>query len=690
MSGTRSDTQPHNNIEALHSSAMTSVPPNTSHAGAVSDADNYMQVNFHPPRHHHASVPQIPSPARTLLDMPRLGAAGTTASIAGPSGLDVLNTAVEARTDPSREEAALALVGLTTALPPPPTGIAPANHNNGNTCGSASSVTTPRPPATSAAQQQQAAAPTSVVTPGSSGTSKPRGKLTYVKGVGLVSGEISDELIATLAAASSRSPETPAPTKRTPAPQKDTRRKKTKGTSKRARGGSAAKKGDSDTAVAAPAATVVTPAPASAKTPTHPGVFSLQLRTDGWTNYELGRLVQGMHYHDQDWEAIGTFVGTRSAWQCRTKWEDRTEWEGRWREENGRFLMEESPDAGGKTASANTVQTPRSPKKMAKKKSPGRPRKQPSTAADGSKSPTKAPKKKPQKTNKDGSSPSRPTYSREKLVTADGKNKGDWNDDETARLQQGIQVLGSNWRDIAERYVKTRTKQQCKSKNQKMVRSDGEDWHTKTFLSLKKVRRPLSEPASKRALKVDVDGMMDPPVEKREKVSKKRGPRKDGRGQLKNLPSLPPLPPAVPMALPPLQYEEKEVEAEKEQTRATVAVDSDAPPADAVALNPPEPPPRQDAGDASGRRLSKRRPKRSVAEIREEFEAKQDMKPRCRLRLAQRSGLQPLPRPRPLPTSPKLLLNQYQQDRRDVLQPRPKRLLPRSVRPRRRKSRKRL
>ena len=609
------------------------------------------------------------------------------AADSSPNGLDVLHTAVEARmAASSREEAALALVGLTTmttaALPP---------SSEGTSIAASANDATPRPSAVgahSSAKAARPAQPSTVVTPGSGGgggggtsSNKPRGKLTYVKGVGLVSGELSAELLATLSASASASsavvPQTPADKNS----QKDTSGSMKKGMAKRSSG-------------AATATTVVTPAP----TPTTP--TQRPPLANGWTNDELTALVRGTYRHgtQNNWEAVASFVGThRSAEQCQAKWEERKRWMGRWRreqeEEERRELRSrvESPacaptgaaaaagtpatnawvsalppaalaavgtssdaDAMHVSANANVIQTPRVPEKMAKKKrNPGRLGKQPSAStSNASKLPiTNSPKKKKKGT----------AYSREKVVTADGKRKGDWDDDETARLQAGIRDLGSNWKDIAERYVQTRTKQQCKSKNQKMVRSDGEDWHTQTYLTLKKVRRPLSEPVTKRALKVD--GTMMEPAVRRAKASKKKGSRKGVDKQLEDLPSLPPLPPALPPALPPPQCEQKEQKEQKEEQTDSVDLDASTldtgalkPPApvptpwldgsdtsgrrlskrrskrsvaDTGALKPPAPVPTPwlDGGDVtSGRRFSKRRPKRSVAEIRDEIEAKQDMK----------------------------------------------------------------
>ena len=56
-----------------------------------------------------------------------------------------------------------------------------------------------------------------------------------------------------------------------------------------------------------------------------------------------------------------------------------------------------------------------------------------------------------------------------------------WNSDEITRLAEGIQVSGTDWTEVAD-HVKTRTRAQCKSKNQKMEISDGLDWVEKRFL----------------------------------------------------------------------------------------------------------------------------------------------------------------------------------------------------------------
>ena len=74
--------------------------------------------------------------------------------------------------------------------------------------------------------------------------------------------------------------------------------------------------------------------------------------------------------------------------------------------------------------------------------------------------------------------------------------------------------------------------------------------------------------------------------------------------------------------------EEVVVEEEEEEVRPLVSdtANSESPPAAAASSELQVPTPEQEVPDTSGRRLSKRRPKRSVAEIREEFEARQELK----------------------------------------------------------------
>ena len=206
------------------------------------------------------------------------------------------------------------------------------------------------------------------------------------------------------------------------------------------------------------------------------------------------------------------------------------------------------------------------------------------------------------------------TYSREKLVTEDGKNMGDWNNDETAELQKGVQKLGTNWSEIARRYVKTRTKQQCKSKNQKMVKSDGEDWFKKKVLTPKSRRWPASRttrPQVKTPDKVPVESLEKRTVD--EKLA-------NGTADLK-------VEVEPPAQVTPSQ-QKATVQVTPSQQKATKPSEDDNTVNSEAALQSrlPEPQPQQDEEDKSGRRLSKRRSKRSVAQIREEFEAKQEMK----------------------------------------------------------------
>ena len=90
------------------------------------------------------------------------------------------------------------------------------------------------------------------------------------------------------------------------------------------------------------------------------------------------------------------------------------------------------------------------------------------------------------------------------ISAGDGMRTGNWNDDETTRLAGGIHMLRTDWKEIAMKYVKTRTPAQCKSKNQKMVQLHGVDWFKRKIPANSDENRALANSKKKRALPLGV------------------------------------------------------------------------------------------------------------------------------------------------------------------------------------------
>ena len=90
------------------------------------------------------------------------------------------------------------------------------------------------------------------------------------------------------------------------------------------------------------------------------------------------------------------------------------------------------------------------------------------------------------------------------ISAGDGMRTGNWNDDETTRLAGGIHMLGTDWKEVAMKYVKTRTPAQCKSKNQKMVQLHGVDWFKRKVPANSDENRALANSKKKRALPLGV------------------------------------------------------------------------------------------------------------------------------------------------------------------------------------------